>query len=169
MSYLVAFATAADYSISGASALSGSLTTATTSLTLYGLVVNTSFVIAVSATNTDTGSGYGPRAITRAATAARGSVPSSPTNIDASASSTGDVTVSWAAPLDIGGTAVTSYRVYANSVLIQSTDASAFGVIDTPTAASVTYYVVRGVSSRILCLARACVRACVRAPNPLRA
>jgi fibronectin type 3 domain-containing protein len=68
------------------------------------------YVYQVSAVNTP---GEGPRSVE--VSAQRGTAPTAPRNLSASAKPTG-ITIKWSAPASNGGSAVTAYRIYRGTV-----------------------------------------------------
>jgi hypothetical protein len=86
--------------------------------------------------------GEGPK--TAEVTAVRGTAPSAPRNLTATATKSG-IALTWAAPTSTGGSAVTGYRVYRGTTpgagtLYVSYGPTAIGMTDTAVTKRTTYY-----------------------------
>jgi len=89
--------------------------TTSTSFTISGLTNGTSYTHYVKSTNVSGDSAYSAPAVATPAT-----TPQPPTSVSASSFQNQQTTISWTAPTQTGGDAITSYNLYQNGTQVQT-------------------------------------------------
>lgn len=144
--------TASAYTESGGSSAAAGCTTesvSATNCTITGLTNGTTYYVGVTATNTD-GTGSESTRVEGMA----GTVPSAPLNVSVSRIKGGGLAVTWEAPSNNGGTAITSYTATAatssssTATAVSSCTTAGLGCDITGLETAVTYYIrVRATNS----------------------